>query len=147
MTIYWPSDLQDAVVSVLPFAAREGYGYQARSPVSETDFGLLTRRRRIHQDTPAVFTITLELEDTEWDYFDGFYWHELNAGTEWFVMPLLVRGVIEQVEVMFLEAPPDYALRGVNGTSFSMRLITRKSLAPSAAAFGGFWTDDTLFIG
>lgn len=129
-TIFWPQGLPDGQVLRLPL--REGYSYRARSPVLTTDFGLVTRARRIYSDAPADIQLGWTFSASEWAYFEAWFHHELDFGTQWFWLPVKAAGTLELREVNFHGEMPAYGLRGVTGCNVTGAVSTRKGTAVAA---------------
>ena len=126
-TITWPSSL--------PAAQREGYGYTPRSAALTSNFGLVARSREIYSDMPTDFTVSWSFTDAQWWYFEGFYKHALRSGTQFFLLPVVVGGVLEEREVTFNGATWQALLAGVSHGRLTATLVTRKGTAMDATTW------------
>lgn len=140
-SIYWPDSLPDGAALTTPL--RAGYGYTQRNPSLRTDFGLVSRSRRIYSDAPAELSVGFVFTAVQWAEFEAFFWYELDAGNAWFWLPVRVGGSLELREVNFLGEMPQFQLLGVEYGGVTARLVTRKGsqMSPedyaAAQVFGG----------
>lgn len=122
---------------ILPLPLRKGYGYAPRTPTISRTFGVATVTRRIYSDAPADFaSIGFLLTPDQQAIVEAFWWHELDAGTRYFLLPLLVAGrAVEPVECSFLGQPLQTALVGAAHYNATAQLTTRAGTQMSAAAW------------
>lgn len=122
---------------VLPAPQRAGYGYVPRTPTISRSFGVATVSRRIYSDAPADFaSVSFVLNADQQGVIEAFWWHELDAGTRYFNLPLLVGGrELGPVEVTFAGKPLAFELIGAASWSATGSLITRDGTQMSAAAW------------
>jgi hypothetical protein len=74
---------------LLPLPTRKGYQYQHGKTVirSKMDLGLATMRRR-SRIAPAEFTFTFRFTGEQKEVFESWVFNEIEAGVEWFYLPL-----------------------------------------------------------
>ncbi|HGF5004083.1 TPA: hypothetical protein ACF334_004459 [Vibrio parahaemolyticus] len=74
---------------ILPLPITKGYEYKHGKTVirSKMDLGLATMRRR-SRTAPAEFSLTFSFTGEQKEVFESWVFNEIEAGVEWFYLPL-----------------------------------------------------------
>ena len=112
----------------LPEPQRDGYGFQAVSPLvrSEMQSGR-TRQRRRFTSVPTVATVTWLFTEVEAQLFEGWFEHVLLSGSLPFNCPLKTPLGFDNYKAEFVDIYDGPVLVGVDDWRFSaqLRLLKR----------------------
>lgn len=98
--VAWPS------TTVLPLPTLAGHGIDEQTAFvrSDMDNGFARQRKRFSK-VPSSMKATLLLTQDQARYFEFFFRHKIDQGTDWFEMPVLIGAGLETHEIRFTESP------------------------------------------
>jgi hypothetical protein len=124
----------------LPLPLREGYGFQAVSPMQRTELQSgRARQRRRFTSVPTMASVSWLLNDVQSQLFEAWFEDALISGSEWFECPLKTPEGIQDYIARFTDIYQGPALIGVSHWRFTAELELRERpiLAPGWGLFPG----------
>lgn len=132
----------------LPLPLREGYAFQAVSPMlrSEMQSGR-ARQRRKFTSVPTMASVSWLLSDVQAQTFEGWFEDSLKSGSEWFECPLKTPEGINDYVARFTDIYQGPALVGRSHWKFTAELELRERpiVAPGWGNFPGFIAGSSIF--
>lgn len=125
----------------LPLPLREGYAFQAVSPMQRTEMQSgRARQRRRFTSVPTMASVAWILDDVQAQLFEAWFEDALRSGSEWFECPLKTPEGIRDYVARFTDIYAGPALVGVSHWRFTAELELRERpiLAPGWGSFPGF---------
>lgn len=129
----------------LPLPLREGYAFQAVSPMVRSDLQSgRARQRRRFTSVPTMASVSWLLDDAQAQLFEAWWEDALISGTEWFECPLKTPEGIQNYAARFTDIYSGPNLTGRSHWRFTAELELRERpiLAPG---WGSILPDYILF--
>ena len=122
----------------LPLPLREGYAFQAVSPMQRTEMQSgRARQRRRFTSVPTMASVAWIFDDVQAQLFEAWFEDALKSGSEWFDCPLKTpEGGIQNYAARFTDIYQGPALVGKSHWKFTaeLELRDRPILAPGFRA-------------
>lgn len=131
----------------LPLPLREGYGFQAVSPIQRTEMvSGRARQRRKFTSVPTETPVSWLLSDVQAQLFEAWFEDVLKSGTEYFMCPLKTPEGIRDYVARFTDIYAGPILVGVSHWRFTaeLELLERPILAPGWGHFPGLIAGSSL---
>lgn len=132
----------------LPLPLREGYTFQAVSPMqrSEMQSGRARQRRRF-TSVPTMAAVSWILSDVQSQLLEAWFEDALKSGSEWFNCPLKTPEGIQDYVARFTDIYRGPVLVGVSLWRFTAELELRERpiLAPGWGNFPGLIAGSRIF--
>lgn len=132
----------------LPLPLREGYAFQAVSPMQRTEMQSgRARQRRRFTSVPTMASVAWILSDVQAQLFEAWFEDALKSGSEWFDCPLKTpEGGIQNYAARFTDIYQGPALVGKSHWRFTAELELRERpiLAPGWGNFPGLIAGQSL---
>lgn len=107
----------------LPYPLRDGYGFNAVSPMKATSMQTgRTRYRRKYSSVPTDAKVSWNMDELEAQYFESWYEEVLVSGSLWFECELRTPQGLMPYKAHFKDIYDGPVLFGVNRFSFSATL-------------------------
>lgn len=124
----------------LPLPLREGYAFQAVSPMVRSEMvSGRARQRRAYTSVPTVASVSWLLSDVQSQLFEAWFEDALLSGSAWFECPLKTPEGTHNYVARFTDIYQGPALVGVSHWRFTAELELRERpiLAPGWGLFPG----------
>lgn len=132
----------------LPCPLREGYGFQAVSPMLRSDLQSgRARQRRLFTSVPTMAAVSWIFSDVQAQVFEAWFEDALKSGTAWFECPLKTPEGIREYVARFTDIYKGPVLVGKSHWKFTaeLELRDRPILAPGWGNFPGFIAGSSIF--
>lgn len=117
--VRWPDNL--------PLPLLNGYGYTPGNNLEESKMeGGYSRLRKTSKSVPSTMQVKFLFTAGEAALFEGWYYHEINDGQDWFLMDVKVAAGLIEHEVRFKPPPKKITALSANLWRKDAILIIKK---------------------